>query len=102
MAPAFAAFAASDIVITGDVMCKTHDSGVTRGNCAACGSPLNAVFPYLPDQVYVPVGVLDDLELFAPQLHCHAAYCPSWLHLDDDLPRMDASARDQLSEAGHD
>ncbi|MCF2869622.1 GFA family protein [Octadecabacter sp. G9-8] len=98
--PAFAAFASLDV--TGHTNTKRHPSGVERVNCKKCGSPLSAVFPYLPDQIYVPIGILDDIDAHAPQLHCHAASQPSWLHLPDGLAREDASARTRLAEAGDD
>ena len=36
-----------------------HSPGVERWNCPQCGSPLAATFDYLPGQVYVPFGILD-------------------------------------------
>ena len=73
--------------------------GVRRWACARCGSPLAATFDYLPDQVYVPVGLADQPELLPPQLHSHAQGQLPWLHLTDNLPREAASARDSLSDA---
>lgn len=100
-APAFAAFDASSLVITPAIAPTTYENGVARVNCPKCGSPLQAAFPYLPSQTYVPVGVLDNLETYAPELHCHANAQVSWVHCDDGLPRADASARDTLNEAGN-
>ena len=33
------------------------NEGVRRWFCGSCGSPLAAQYSYLPDQVYVPVGL---------------------------------------------
>ena len=57
-----------------------------------------ATYDYLPDQTYVPLGVLDQADTLAPQLHCHADSALPWLHIDDDLPRSAASGRDTLRD----
>ena len=74
--------------------------GVRRWICPECGSPLMASFDYIPGQIFVPVGVLEDPEAFTPRIHCHASSKVSWLHLDDDLPREAASARADLRKFG--
>jgi len=74
--------------------------GVHRWICTECGSPLMASFDYIPDQIFVPLGVLDDPEAFPPQIHCHTSSKLSWLHLSDDLPREAASARGDLRKFG--
>ena len=76
-----------------------HNPGVERWNCAACGSPLAARVDYIADQVYVPLGLLDQIDNMPPQLHSHAEKAPPWLHLADDLPRSTGSARDTLNDA---
>ena len=93
--PAFAAFA--DGAVVGDLpAARSHAPGVDRWNCPDCGSPLMAAFDCLPGQVYVPLGVLDNADTLAPDLHCHAQHMLPWLHLQDDLPRHDASGRAAL------
>jgi len=74
--------------------------GVRRWTCPRCGSPLMAVFDYLPGQVYVPLGILDQAADLAPRVHSHADAALPWLHLDDGLPRAGGSARDTLGGAG--
>jgi len=59
-----------------------------------------ATFDYIPDQIYVPVGVLEDVDRFQPETHCHAQSRAEWLHINDDLPRENASARSALNTAG--
>ncbi|MCF2906571.1 GFA family protein [Octadecabacter sp. CECT 8868] len=97
--PAFVAFATDDVAVTPNVNSARYESGAVRQNCPDCGSPLTAAFPYLPDQIYVPVGVLNNPDHYPPQLHCHVASKPKWLHIEDDLARVTASGRDTLNEA---
>lgn len=98
-APAFAAFGQTEVSITPDPGPRSHAAGVRRWVCPDCGSPLMAAFDYLPHQVYVPVGVLDDPERAAPQMHTHSASEISWLHMDDGLPRVAGSGRAELGGA---
>ena len=72
---------------------------VERWNCPHCGSPLAATFNYLPGQVYVPLGVLDQIDDVVPEVHCHADSCASWLRIDDTLPRYGHSGRTMLRRA---
>ncbi|MEO0632559.1 MAG: GFA family protein [Pseudomonadota bacterium] len=74
-------------------------TGVERWSCPTCGSPLAARFDYLPTQVYVPLGILDQIDTLPPALHCHAGSAPPWLHIVDDLPRHAGSARSSLNGA---
>ena len=94
--PAFAGFAPEQVTLTPNHAPVSHATGVARWFCPDCGSPLLASFDYLPDQVYVPLGIMDDLDALAPQMHCHTGSKANWLHLSDDLPRQTASGRDQL------
>ena len=75
-------------------------AGVERWICPRCGSPLAATFDYLPDQIYVPVGILNDAASLSPELHCHADQALPWLCMSDELPRSSSSGRDLLNEAG--
>jgi hypothetical protein len=71
--------------------------GVMRWNCPDCGSPLAASFDYLPGQIYVPIGLLDQAAALPPQLHSHKASRLPWLHIEDDLQRSASSARISLN-----
>ncbi|MEO0401072.1 MAG: GFA family protein [Pseudomonadota bacterium] len=95
---AFAAFLRSDLVAAPALAPPLeHAPGVERWTCPKCGSPLAARFDYLPDQVYVPLGIIDQADRLAPVLHSHADSALPWLHIDDDTPRAPASARDVLA-----
>jgi len=73
--------------------------GVARTFCADCGSSLTGRYDYLPGQVYVALGVIDQANDLAPQIHCHDSERLSWLHIDDDLEREAASARSKINDA---
>lgn len=98
---AFAAFRETDLaLVPTQGPGRTHNPGVARWNCPDCGSPLAARFDYLPGQVYVPLGLLDQADNLPPSLHCHADSCYSWLKIDDGQARAQGSGRDSLNEAG--
>lgn len=58
-----------------------------------------AIYDYLPDHAYVPLGILDQANTLAPSLHCHADNALPWLHVEDDLPRSATSGRATLRDA---
>lgn len=94
---AFAGFAENDLTFTPALSswASTAD-GVKRWFCPDCGSPLAARYDYLPGQIYVGLGLLDQAQALEPQGHAHAGNAYKWLHISDDLPRDSASARDRL------
>lgn len=97
---AFAAWAPGNLTLTpSDLGTISVAKGVERWFCPKCGSPLAARWDYLPDQIYVPVGVMDRPEVLEPSRHAHAAERLPWLHLADELPRAERSARDGLNAA---
>lgn len=98
----FAAFA-RDAIIAHPALNKgkVHTTGVERWNCTACGSPLAATFDYLPEQIYVPIGLLDQANDLPPSLHCHADSRLVWLPIRDDLPRQSGTGRDMLTDTAN-
>lgn len=95
---AFAAFDRGALRASPDLGAPiVHTTGVERWNCPKCGSPLAAQFDYLPQQVYVPLGILDQIDDLPPALRCHADSASPWLHIHDDLPRGRASGRAALN-----
>ncbi|NNE80460.1 MAG: GFA family protein [Silicimonas sp.] len=94
---AFAAFRNRDLrLIPERDKAKTVTEGVSRWFCPDCGSQLMARFDYLPDQSYVPLGILDQADQLPPEVHCHAASALPWLHIDDALARVEGTARATL------
>ena len=73
--------------------------GAYRRFCPTCGSATTARYDYLPGQIYVPIGLFDDPDAFAPKMHSHVDEAVTWLHISDDLPRETGSGRDRLNDA---
>ncbi|MFK7751517.1 MAG: GFA family protein [Sedimentitalea sp.] len=95
---AFAAFAEGEITFApneGQSVCVT--AGVTRTFCGQCGSSLTGRYDYLPGQVYVSLGVIDQANDLAPDLHSHDAQRLKWLHIVDDKDRAQTSATQHLN-----
>ena len=95
----FVAVPGASLTITPDPGPVSAVPGVDRWFCRSCGSPLAARFEYLPDQIYLPVGILDQAADLAPGLHCHDDSRLPWLELADHLPRHASSGRKALNEA---
>lgn len=96
---AFAAFDEAAVTFTPDEGRRVSvNPGVVRTFCAACGSPLAGRYDYLPGQIYIAVGVLDQADELAPQLHAHEARRLRWLHIDDDLERLATTSRSRLAD----
>ena len=96
---AFAAFDEAAVTLSPDEGRKVVvNPGVMRTFCSTCGSPLTGRYEYLPGQVYIAVGVLDQASALIPQLHAHEAQRLTWLHIDDDLERFATTSRSRLSD----
>lgn len=94
---AFAAFDEAMVVFAPDGGQRVSvNPGVSRAFCPACGSPLAGRYDYLPGQVFIPLGILDQANQFVPQMHAHEAERLTWLHINDDLERVAETARSTL------
>ena len=94
---AFAGFGTGDISFDPPLSSSvTVSDGVTRWFCGSCGSPLAATYTYLPAQIYVSLGLIDQADALPPGRHAHSGNALSWLDIQDDLPRDTASARQAL------
>lgn len=99
---AFAAFNRADLTTEPALGAGTsHHPAVRRWNCDHCGSPLAATFDYLPGQIYVPIGLLDQADALPPKIHCHADKGMPWLHIADDIERATGSGRDALNSVSN-
>ena len=97
---AFAAFDERAVTFSPDEGRKINaNPGVTRTFCAVCGSSLAGRYDYLPGQIYIPIGILDQANDLAPELHAHEKQRLKWLHVDDDLERLEATSRSKLLAA---
>ena len=95
---AFAAFDISAVTFSPDARkFATITTGVKRGFCTDCGSPLTGQYDYLPDTIYISVGLIDQADDLPPALHAHAGSKLHWLQIDDDLERFPTSARNRLN-----
>ena len=95
---AYAAFVAEAVTFSpSEGRVASAAPGSSRHFCESCGSTLSGRYDYLPGQVYVPVGLFDQADVLEPEIHAHASSGVSWLHIEDDLPRMDQSARASLN-----
>lgn len=103
---AFAAVAKGETRLVADdpkiIQHICHSTGAERWFCGACGSPLKAWFSYLPDQDYLPLGILDQAPDLAPEHHCYVQSAMPWMTFDDGLPRSDDSGSDILGQAADD
>jgi hypothetical protein len=74
---------------------KVYESppGVRRSFCDACGTPLSYEDEKMPGEVYVVVGVFDDLEPFEPEEHHWLSQKPEWPDIQDGLPQYQKSSR---------
>ena len=79
---------------------RSFAPGVTRWSCPDCGSPLAAAFDYLPGQLYIPLGLIDQADRLPPELHAHDVCRLPWLQIADDIPRVRGSSRAILHNAG--
>lgn len=72
--------------------------GVIRSFCDMCGSPITGRYDYIPNTVYIGIGLLDQADDYPPELHSHEGNRLNWLHIDDTLERHPGSARTALNK----
>jgi len=94
---AFAGFSTKDITFEPEL--RASASAVPEAKrwfCPNCGGPLAATYDYLPGQIYVPLGMLDQADVLLPEGHAHTDAALPWLHIQDNLPKTAGSARESL------
>ncbi|MEM9580574.1 MAG: GFA family protein [Pseudomonadota bacterium] len=100
-APAFAAFKDDASLWSPDMGAGVEtNAGIRRWNCPSCASPIAATFHYIPGQIYVPLGVIDQGADLPAEFHCHGEHEWSSLCIKDGTPRHTGTASDTLNEAG--
>ncbi len=70
--------------------------GVTRTFCETCGSSLWARYDYLPDQIYIPLGLIDQAADLQPEVHAYDSQRLPWLHIQDSAQRFAKSSQSLL------
>ena len=63
--------------------------GVRRSFCGRCGTPLAYQAEFMPGEIHILVGTLDDPEMFPPQVEVFCEQRLSWLKLAVDGPSFD-------------
>lgn len=100
---AYAAFHEAEVAVHGpDLPVAAPDPGVARSFCPGCGGQLLARYEYLPGQVYVALGLIDQAADLPPTMHAHAGNQLPWLHLADNSTRHEGPSRDALNAAATD
>lgn len=97
---AFAAFSPDTVAFTPSLTDGIEVvPGVKRWFCSTCGSPLAATFDYLPGQIYVPIGILDNADDLAPNVQCYSNSALPWIASLSCVPSYDDSASTILNQA---
>ena len=66
---------------------RESSPGVTRGHCAACGTPLLYASPGQPGEAHLYAATLDAPEEAAPDRHWFWSERLPWLDIEDDRPK---------------
>ena len=75
------------------------NGGAKRWFCADCGSSVASQFDYLPGQIYVSLGLLDQAADLAPQMHAYESQRLPWLDIHDHAERFERTSRSRLNRA---
>lgn len=59
--------------------------------CSQCGSPLWFESIDHPEIVAIPLGVLDNADVPAPDMHLWVKSKPDWCAINDELPQHDGN-----------
>ena len=84
--------------LAGEALLTRYESspGTTRAFCRICGTRLISEFAAQPDELGLPLGVLDDDPGVKPAAHVHVASKAPWHEIADDLLQFPRG----LDEAG--
>lgn len=74
--------------------------GAQRWCCPTCGFLLAPNFDPLFDKTYAPIGILDTAADHTPHPRGYVASQLPWLHLSENLLRIDAKAADARNVTG--
>jgi hypothetical protein len=68
-------------------------TGVRRGFCATCGSPLTYEAERIPDEIHLYAAALADPSQVRPQRHVFVDEQLPWIETMDELPRFAQTSR---------
>ena len=88
---AFVGFYLSDVRFHGTAPSTYGAPPVKRSFCSACGAPIAYEDDRIGDRIFFMLGAMDAPELYPPQVHGYVGQQLPFLHIDDDLPRMDTN-----------
>jgi hypothetical protein len=74
-------------ILSGTPKNYKSSSNVIRSFCENCSSPIAFTYIDSPDHFYIPIGVFDDAETFAPKKHIWVSQKLPWIVLDTDAPQ---------------
>ena len=66
---------------------RESSPGVTRGHCAACGTPISWRSTKYPDDIDLTASCFEDASFVKPGRHIWVSHSPAWVVVDDDLPK---------------
>lgn len=89
-------FGKVSVAWTGQRVFRVPATGVTRGACADCGTPLSYMCTRWPGELYVHAATLSDPALFRPEAHVHWAERRLETRAVDDLPKYDGRGPSDL------
>jgi hypothetical protein len=74
----------------GDDLLRWYDSSESsrRAFCARCGSSMLFQSELAPGEMHVARALIDGDVDHEAELHCFTDHAVSWLHVDDELPRL--------------
>lgn len=86
----FVIFKSKDVKWLGEAP-RTYTSSehVRRSFCPNCGSPISYWHDRWPDDTDFYVGLFDAPEAFIPKVHIWYPQRLPWLHLEDQLPKLE-------------
>ena len=84
----------SDLEVSSQGQIAKFNSGKgLRCFCTKCGSPVWFESLDYPELVAIPLGVLDDGAIPAPEMHIWTGSKPAWCVISDTLPRHERYPR---------
>ena len=83
----FAGFAEHQVQFIGNRSFFASSSGVSRGFCARCGTPVSYQAERFPGEIHLYISAFEDPEDLPAERHVHYDERVRWLHIADDLPR---------------
>jgi hypothetical protein len=95
----WAGFEAARVAFAGAPKRRQSSPHITRGFCAACGTPISYEDERLPGEIYIHAGLFDEADRLVPDRHAYVTSKLFWLHLEDGLTQLDTTSRPRHDRA---